>query len=135
MVSLKQIKWVEKNAVQQRQVILELNLLVKSIERCEKTITDLKSELEIVNSKHQGRKTTQEDIDYLTDLLKCANKKLNWEKQMASLQKRTPTLLEKMTRVINDPNSPPDDPSRIEMLKALQGVTAAMEHLQNVKLD
>lgn len=132
-MSLKQ--QIEKSATQQREVILELHTLVKDIERCDKTIVDLKTELEAVNAKHQNRKTTREDIDYLTDLLRCANKKLTWEKQMASLQKRTPALLEKMSRLINDPKTPPADETRAEMLGALQGVQAAMERLQSAKVS
>ena len=114
---------------------MELNSLVKDIERCEKTITDLKDELEAVNLEHQGRRTTREDINYLTDLLKCANKKLTWEKHMSSLQKRTPVLLEKMSRLINDSKTPPADETRVQMLQGLQGVQGAMERLQNVKVD
>jgi chromosome segregation ATPase len=132
-MSLKQE--IERSAAQQRQVISEINSLVKDIERCEKTITDLKTELEAVNEKHKNRRTTREDIDYLTDLLKCANKKLTWEKHMASLQKRTPLILEKMSRLLNDPKVPPADETRAAMLNALQGVQAAMERLQAVKVN
>lgn len=53
---------------------------------------------------------------------------------MASLQERTPLILEKLSRLIDDPKNPPGEEMRAEMLRALQGVTAAMEHLQNVKL-
>ncbi len=132
MSSLKQ--QMERSAAQQREVILELNTLVKDIERCDKTIVDLKTELEAVNAKHKDRKTTREDIDYLTDLLRCANKKLTWEKQMASLQKRTPALLEKMSKLINDPTTPPEDEARVQVFQALQGVQAAMERLQSAKI-
>ncbi|MEO5803716.1 MAG: hypothetical protein ABIR24_09305 [Verrucomicrobiota bacterium] len=133
MASLKQL--IEKSVVQQRQVISEINTLVLDIERCEKTITDLKTELEAVNLKHKDRTTTREDIDYLTDLLKCANKKLTWEKHMASLQKRTPVILEQMSKLINDPKTPPADETRDAMLNALQGVQVAMERLQMVKVN
>jgi hypothetical protein len=135
MPSLKQIKLAEKSGVRQRQVIHELNALVDDIARCEKTIIDLKTELDVVNTKHQGRRTTRDDIDYLTDLLRCANKKLTWEKHMASLQKRTPAILEQMSKLLNDPQNPPADQIRAEMLQALQGVQAAMERLQNVKVS
>ncbi len=128
------LKQIEKSAAQQQQVILELQALVKDIERCHTTIANLKAELEAVNLKHQGRTTTRDDIDYLTDLLKCANKKLTWEKHMASLQKRTPATLEKMSKVINDPKNPPDDQVRGQMLQLLQGVQRAMEQLQEVKV-
>lgn len=135
MSSLKQFKLAEKGAVQQQQTIQELHALAKDIERCEKTILDLQSELESVNIRHKDRKTTREDIAYLEDLLKCANKKLTWEKHIASLQKRTPVLLEKITKLMNDPKSPPDDQTRSQMLQALQGLQAAMERLQNVKVS
>jgi hypothetical protein len=135
MSSLKKIKAAEKVAAQQQQVILELNGLAKDVERCEQTIVDLKSELEAVNLKHQGRRTTREDIDYLTDLLKCANKKLTWEKHLASLKKRTPAVLEKMSKLLNDPQAPADDATRTQILQALQSVQAAMERLQNLRVE
>jgi uncharacterized coiled-coil protein SlyX len=135
MASLKQFKLAEKNAAQQLQVIEELNSLVKDIERCEKSIVDLRNELEKVNQTHANRKTTREDIAYLEDLLKCAHKKLTWEKHMASLKKRTPAILGRMSALINDPMAPPSDPVRAGMLQALQGVQAAMERLENVKVE
>ena len=135
MSSVKQLKLAQKNAAEQQQVILELEGIVNTIHRTEKTITDLKTELDGVNLKHQGRKTTQEDIAYLNDLLRCANRKLAWEKQLASLQKRTPAVLERLSVLMNDPKAPPADEMRAGMLRALQGVQAAMERLQNLKLD
>lgn len=134
MSSLKQLKTEQKLAGQQLEVVRELETLVKDIERAENTITTLKTELEGVNVKHQGRKTTREDIAYLTDLLRCANKKLAWEKQIASLQKRTPLLMERMAKLINDPAAPGDN-SRAAMLACLQKVQASMERLQGVKVD
>lgn len=133
MSSLKDLKLAQKAANEQRQVISELKTLVKDIERCEKTIVALKQELETVNTQYQGRKTTREDIGYLTALLGCAKEKLAWEKHIASLQKRTPQVLEKMSRLIHDPHNPPSEESRAEMLGSLQAVQAAMERLQNVK--
>lgn len=135
MSSLKQYKLAGKSLTRQQEVIGELDTLVKDIERCEKTILDLKKELEAVNQKHQGRKTTRDDIAYLEDLLKCAHKKLTWEKQIASLKKRTPVLLQKMSALINDVQTPPTDEVRAGMLRALQRVQAAMERLENVKVD
>ena len=135
MSSLKQYKLAEKSLAQQQQVIAELDLLVKDIERCEKTILDLKNELEAVNQKHQRRKTTRSDIAYLEDLLKCAHKKLTWEKHIASLKKRTPVLLQRMSALINDVQTPPAEEMRAGMLRALQRVQAAMERLENVKVD
>src|SRR5438477_255691 len=135
MLSVKQLKLAEKAALQQRQVIAELNALAKDIERCEKTIITLRSELEAVNSKHQGQRTTREDIAYLTGLLECAKKKLAWEKQMASLQKRTPAILESMTGLMHDPQAPPAEETREEMLRALQIIQAAMERLNQAKVN
>lgn len=135
MSSLKDLKLAQKAANQQREVISELKMLVKDIERCEKTIVGLTVELQGVNSKYQGRRTTREDVAYLTDLLECAKKKLAWEKHIASLQKRTPQLLERMSTLIHDPQNPPSEESRGEMLGFLQAVQAAMERLQNVKAE
>ena len=135
MSSLKQLKAEQKIAGQQLDVIRELETLVKDIERAENTITTLKAELEAVNVKHAGRKSTREDIAYLQDLLRCANRKLAWEKQIASLQKRTPTIMERMSRLINDPSSPGDNSAREAMLASLQKVQASMERLQGVKVD
>lgn len=133
MQSIKDLKLAEKTVVRQQHVVSELNTLVRDIERCEKTIVDLQNELAAVNAKYPSPRTTRQDIAYLTDLLKCANKKLAWEKQIASMQKRTPDTLEQMAALLNDPKNPPADAMRIEMLRALQGVQAAMERLQNIK--
>jgi hypothetical protein len=135
MSSLKNLKLAQKAANEQRLVILELQTLVKDIERCEKIILALNQELQGVNAKYQGRRTTREDIGYLTDLLECAKKKLAWEKNIASLQKRTPALLEKMSTLIHNPQNPPSEESRAAMLASLQAVQAAMERLQNVKTE
>jgi predicted RNase H-like nuclease (RuvC/YqgF family) len=135
MTSIKDLKLAEKSIVRQQEVVSELNTLVRDIERCEKTIADLQSELAAVNSKYPTPRTTRQDIGYLTDLLKCANKKLAWEKQIASMQKRTPATLEKMAQLLNDPKNPPADAMRVEMLRALQGVQAAMARLQNMKTE
>jgi chromosome segregation ATPase len=135
MSSLKQLKTEQKIAGQQLEVIRELEKLVQDIERAENTITTLKAELEEVNVKHQARKTTREDIAYLNDLLKCAHKKLAWEKQIASLQKRTPAIMEHMAKLINDPSAPGDNAARTAMLASLQKVQAAMERLQGVKVE
>ena len=135
MQSTKDLKLAQKSVVLQQQVISELNTLVQDIERCEKTIVDLQNELAAVNAKYPSPRTTRQDIGYLTDLLKCANKKLAWEKQIASMQKRTPATLEKMARLLDDPKNPPSDAMREQMLRALQGVQAAMGRLQNMKAE
>jgi hypothetical protein len=134
MSSLKQFKRIEKGAAQQQRVIADLNGIAKDIERCEQTITSLQNELAEINTRHSNRKTTREDIAYLEDLLKCANKKLVWERNIASLQKRTPAVLESVSRLMNDPQLPPNEELRNEMLKSLQAMQAAMERLQNAKI-
>ena len=53
---------------------------------------------------------------------------------MASLKKRTPATLQKMSGLINDPEAPPSDEVRGGMLRALQAVQAAMERLEKVKV-
>ena len=135
MSSLKQLKAEQKIAGQQLEVLRELETLVKDIERAENTITTLKTELEEVNVRHKDRKSTRDDIAYLTDLLRCANKKLAWEKQIASLQKRTPAIMDRMAQLINNPSSPTDNAARTAMLGSLQKVQASMERLQGVKVD
>ncbi|HEX4263785.1 MAG TPA: hypothetical protein VH597_05550 [Verrucomicrobiae bacterium] len=134
MTSIKDLKLAEKSIVRQQEVVSELNTLVRDIERCEKTIADLQNELAAVNARYPTPRTTRQDIGYLTDLLKCANKKLAWEKQIASMQKRTPATLEKMAQLLNDPKNPPADGMRVGMLQALQGVQAAMARLQGMKM-
>lgn len=135
MSSLRQLKLEEKSAAQQRQVLLELNTLVKDIERTEKTITALKNELVAVNTRHAGPRTTREDIEYLSGLLECARKKLAWEKQISSLQKRTPALMERMSSLINDPIAPPGPEVRDQMLRALEAIQSAMQRLQDANLE
>jgi len=135
MSSLRELKLAQKSALQQQEVVVELEALVKDIDRCEKMIGDLKTELMAVNAQFLSPRTTREDIDYLSGLLKCANKKLVWERQIASLQKRAPLLLEKMSRVMDDPQNPPTEQARATIVKALQGVQAAMERLQSAKMS
>jgi len=135
MSSLKQFKRIEKGAAQQQRVIADLNGIAKDIERCEQTITSLQSELADINTRHANRKTTREDIAYLEDLLKCANKKLVWEKNIASLQKRTPAVLESVSRLMNDPQLPSSEELRNQMLQSLQAVQAAMARLQDSKIQ
>lgn len=133
MESIKQLKSEEKSAARQQQVIADLNAVAKDVERCEKTISALQRELETVNAKHQGPRDARGDVAYLSALLACAKKKLAWEKQLASLQKRTPSILQQMSAVLDDPKAPPAAQTRAEMLQALQKIQAAMERLQAVK--
>lgn len=135
MASIKDLKNEQKSLLLQQQVVAELNTLVKDIERSEKIIFDLQAELAVVNTKYPSPRTTRQDIAYLTDLLKCANKKLAWEKQIASMQKRTPATLQKMAQLLNDEKNPPADAIRVQMLQALQGVQSAMQRLQGIKTD
>jgi len=135
MSSIKQLKQAEKSALQQREVIIALEAIVHDIARCEETIIDLQSELAAVTAKYPAERTTRQDIAYLTDLLKCANRKLAWEKNIAGLQKRLPLVLEKMSTLMNDSTHPPGDQTRAEMLQSLRQVQTAMERLQNVKAD
>jgi hypothetical protein len=132
-MSIKQIRLADKSLATQRAVVAELNTIVKDIERCERTIHELQSELGAINAKFQGPRDTRQDIDYLSSLLACAKRKLAWEKTIASLQKRTPSVLEEMSRLLNDPVNPPAEPIRNEMLRALQGVQAAMQRLHEVQ--
>ena len=132
-MSLKQLRLADKSLAQQRQVVSELNNIIKDIERCERTITELTGELSGINSKFQGPRDTRQDVEYLSALLACAKRKLAWEKTIASLQKRTPQVLEEMSRLLNDPQNPPTEGMRETMLKALQGVQTSMEHLQSVQ--
>ena len=74
MSSLKQLKAEQKTAARFEEVVEELNVLVKDVERCERTIMDLKAELSAINTQHRNRKTTREDIAYLEALLNCARK-------------------------------------------------------------
>jgi hypothetical protein len=134
MDTVRQIKQAQKVAAQQNKVIAELQAIVKDIERCEKTVFGLKEELESINVRHANRKTTQDDIHYLEDLLACARKKLVWEKQIASLQKRTPLLMKEVEEVVNHPQSNPDEKTRGALLESLNNVKGAMERLQGAKL-
>jgi hypothetical protein len=133
MPSLKQLKSEEKSLAQQQQVIQELNALVKDIERSEKTLLGLKRELDETNAKYHGPRTTREDVAYLTGLLECAKKKLAWEKQIGSLQKRTPALMEKMTALMQDTKNPPSPQTCEQMHQALRLIQSAMERLEGAE--
>jgi predicted nucleic acid-binding Zn-ribbon protein len=134
MATPKELKEAERVARDQREVVAELQTLGKDIERCERGIVGLKDDLERVNATHAGRQTTQDDINYLEDLLACAKRKLIWEKQMASLQKRTPDLMKRIEELVNHPQSSPDETTRASMLEALHHVQASMKRLNDAKL-
>jgi hypothetical protein len=122
-----------KTALLQQAVVHELQSLVKSIERAETLLAELKEETEVMNAKHQHRTTTREDIAYLEDLLKCAKKKLVWEKQMENVAKRIPAVLAQVSSVMNDTKYPPDDELRMNVVEMLQSVQQAMTRLEVAK--
>ncbi len=121
---------VQIKAAEHRRLLGELKELAASVNRCQDTVTSLMTELNSANAKFQGQRSTQQEVDYLTILLACAKRKLAWEKQIASLQKRAPTLLAEMTRTLNDGEFPPTDELKAEMMNSLQSVQAALERLQ-----
>jgi hypothetical protein len=117
-------------AAERQRTLAELNQLAADIVRCEKTINSVMAELNAVNAKFQGLRTTRDDVEYLTVLLDCAKKKLAWEKQISGLKKRAPALLEDMMRLLNDKDHPPADSVKAEMLGSLQAIQSALERLQ-----
>ena len=135
MMTSKELRLAEKRAAEQRQLIVELQGLAADMERSERSICQLKADLEAVNQQYQGRRTTREDVDYLSGLLACAKRKLGWEKGFSSLQKRTPVLMERMTRLLNDPALPPSNEIRTQILASLQRVHSSMERLQGGKVE
>jgi hypothetical protein len=132
MSASKQIKESQRAAQKHQELIAELQELVQDITRCEKTITTLQVELNETNKKYSGQRTTKQDVEFLTELLDCAKRKLAWEKQIASLQKRTPELLERMTSFLNDPVNPPSNEARTQILESLQAVQETMQRLQSI---
>jgi predicted nucleic acid-binding Zn-ribbon protein len=134
MSTSRQIKEEQRVSAQQKGLVGELQALVKDIERCEKTVQGLKTELQGVNERHANRTTTQDDIAYLEDLLACARKKLVWEKQIASLQKRTPELMQRVEVLVNHPNSNPDEETRNGLMGSLTEVQASMRRLNEIKI-
>lgn len=134
MSTSRSIKLEQRVAGQQKDLVVELQALVKDIERCEKTVNGLRAELEGVNQRHANRVTTQDDIAYLEDLLGCARKKLVWEKQIASLQKRTPDLMARVEALVNHPQSNPDEETRKALMGSLTEVQGAMKRLNAAKV-
>jgi hypothetical protein len=127
-------KLAQKSVALQRQLLHGLASLVKSIERGEKMITELKEGIEAVNLKHRDRKTTREDIAYLEDLLRCAKKKLAWEEKMESLRQRIPALLANVSTIMNDAKNPPAEEIRAAVIQSLSTMQGAMERLEKAKL-
>jgi hypothetical protein len=117
-------------AAERRRVLADLKQLAVDIGRCQETIVAVMAELTSANAKFQGQRTTRQEVEYLTVILACAKKKLAWEKQIASLQKRAPALLETMTKIMSDKEHPLSDELQAEMLQALQIVQNALARLQ-----
>ena len=132
-MSSKAKKLLRKSNVLQGEMLEELQALVKSIERGETLLAELKRDTEAMNAKHQHRRTTREDIAYIEDLLKCAKKKLAWENQMETVAKRTPEVLAKVSTAMNDTANPPADNVRTAALSLLQSVQGAMARLDAAK--
>jgi len=126
----KEQKLATRSVLRQQEVALELQSLLGAIEKAERTITELKTELEAVNRTHLVRSTTQQDIDFLSALLNCAHKKLGWEKQVASLRKRAPLLMQQLAVVMDDVKNPPDESMCSTLLRAMQLVKEAMDRLE-----
>src|ERR1051325_2533896 len=135
MTSSRHFKLREKSLARQLEVIKELDRLGKDIERCERTIGELKTELDEGKAKFRTRGSTREEIDYVTALLKVANKKLVWEKNMSSLQKRTPDIMGRVSQLVNDPKSPLDDQEKASLVPSLNAVQAAMQRLAASKVE
>lgn len=134
MSTSRQIKEEQRVTAQQKGLVGELQALVNDIDRCDKTVQSLKAELQSINERHAGRTTTQHDIAYLEDLLACARKKLVWEKQIMSLQKRTPELMQRVEVLVNHPSSNPDEETRNALMSSLTQVQGSMKRLNEVKI-
>jgi hypothetical protein len=120
-------------AAERRKVLAGVNQLAADIGRCEQTIAAVMADLNEVNAKYQGPRNTREEIEFLKLLLECAKRKLAWEKQIASLKKRAPALLELMSRIMNDHEHPPTDELKSDLVRALQAVQGALERLQAIE--
>jgi hypothetical protein len=132
MLSDRQTQKLQLKVAERRKVLAELERLAADIGRCEKSIASVMADLTAVTAKYGGQRTTREDVEYLTVLLDCAKRKLVWEKQIASLQKRAPELLESMSKVMNDRDYPPNEEMKTQMLQSLQVVQSALERLQQL---
>ncbi|MDB6023001.1 MAG: Inhibitor of kappaB kinase gamma-like protein [Pedosphaera sp.] len=125
-----QIKTAER-----RKVLAEVQQLGVSVGRCQETISSVMAELKSANAKYGGERSTRQEVEYLTVLLDCAKKKLAWEKQIASIKKRAPELLERMSKILGDTDHPPADDLKAEMLRSLQIVQGALQSLQAQEFD
>jgi hypothetical protein len=115
-----------------QEAVEELEGILKGIERSEELITSLRIEMDAVNEKYPAQRTTQQDVDFLTDLLACAKKRLLLEKQIENLKKRVPAVLERVSKVITDRKAPPSAEMQNGLLEMLTRVQHAMEHLDSL---
>lgn len=120
-------------AAERRRVLNEVNQMAASIARCEKTITSVMTDLQVINTKYRGTRSTREEVEFLKVLLDCAQRKLAWEKQIASLKKRAPAIVEAMTKIMGDKEHPPSEELQAEMLRSLQAIQGALQRLQAVE--
>lgn len=134
-MSSKANRLLRKSTLLQAEALTDLQALVKGIERAETLLAELKRDTEAMNARHQQKeqRSTREDIAYLEDLLKCARKKLAWEKQMEHLATRTPAVLATVSSVMNEAHNPPPDQLRLNVLDLLQKVQTAMSRLDAAK--
>ena len=109
--------------------VKDLEGLLKGIERSEQLLTSLRVEMDEVNGKYPAQRNTQQDVDFLTDLLACAKKKLQLERQIQALKKRVPAVLENVSNFIADSKSPPSPEMQAQLLEMLRNVQAAIERL------
>jgi hypothetical protein len=122
-------KQQRRSASHHQEAVEELEGVLKGIERSEGLITSLRVEMDAVTGKYPAERTTQQDVDFLTDLLACAKKKLLLEKQIETLKKRVPAVLEQVSKVITDREAPPSEEMQVDLLEKLKIVQQAMERL------
>jgi hypothetical protein len=112
-----------------QQAVEELQGVAKAIERIEELIESLRIEMDAVGHKYPAERTAREDVDFLTDLLACAKKRLLWETQMEALRNRIPVVMEKVSQTINDPKGAPTTEMASGLLEMMQSVKNSMERL------
>ena len=129
MASSKALKLGRKSALSQRDVLVELDALMKSIARGEKMILELKEEMELVGTKHQHRKTTRDDIAYLEDLLRLREEEAGVGEPDGEPRQAHAGATRKVLRDDERRQNPPDGEVRAGIMRALQSIQGAMERL------
>lgn len=124
-------KQQRRSAAHHDEAVQELEGILKGIERSEQIVVSLRDEMEDVNRKYPAERTTQEDVDFLTDLLACARKKLLLEKQIEVLKRRVPAALERVSQTVTDAKAPPTPEMQCDLLDKLKTVQQAMERLDS----